>query len=84
MANKKKSILKEEDFAPENVKERISIMLDQDILDFFREKAAREGSKYQTLINSYLRKTINPESDPNEMILKRLERIEKRIFKKGA
>ena len=36
-------------------KTRITIMLDDDILEFFRAKAEAAGSGYQTLINAELR-----------------------------
>ena len=42
-------------------KTRITIMLDNDILDIFRELADREAVGYQTLINSALRKATEAE-----------------------
>ena len=39
-------------------KTRITIMLDDDILEHFRSVAEAEGSGYQTMINSALRKAI--------------------------
>lgn len=39
----------------ERGKQRITIMLDSDILAAFRERAAASGSGYQTLINQALR-----------------------------
>lgn len=36
-------------------KTRITIMLDDDVLDAFRARAAVEGSGYQTIINQALR-----------------------------
>lgn len=39
-------------------KSRITIMLDNDILDFYRAKAKSEGIGYQTLINSVLREAF--------------------------
>lgn len=40
----------------QSTKERITIMVDLDILEFFREQARRPGSDgYQTLINKALR-----------------------------
>lgn len=36
-------------------KSRITIMLDNDVLAFFRERAEKEGIGYQTLINAALR-----------------------------
>ena len=37
-------------------KTRITIMLDDEILEFFRDRAESSGSGYQTLINAELRK----------------------------
>lgn len=36
-------------------KTRITIMLDDDVIEFFREKAEAAGSGYQTMINKSLR-----------------------------
>jgi uncharacterized protein (DUF4415 family) len=42
-------------------KTRISIMLDDDILAAFRERAAAEGKGYQTVINDTLRESLDHE-----------------------
>ena len=39
-------------------KTRITIMLDDEILEFFRNRAESIGSGYQTLINAELRKVV--------------------------
>ncbi|MDD2468685.1 MAG: BrnA antitoxin family protein [Desulfobulbus sp.] len=44
-------------------KTRITIMLDDDILEFFREKAAATGAGYQTMINSALREAVARENE---------------------
>lgn len=62
------------EFDPKNVKERITIFLDQDIVDSFRERAESQGSKYQTLINQALREHLQKPS-----LEKRLERVEKKL-----
>jgi hypothetical protein len=41
-------------------KSRITIMLDDDVLAFFREQAEAQGIGYQTLINAELRKAMQP------------------------
>ncbi len=41
-------------------KTRITIMLDDDVLAFFREQAEVQGIGYQTLINAELRKAMQP------------------------
>jgi len=43
---------------PSPGKTRITIMLDDDILEHFRARAEREGAGYQTLINALLRKAV--------------------------
>ena len=40
---------------PSKGKTRITIMLDDDVLEYFRAKAEEEGGGYQTMINSALR-----------------------------
>jgi hypothetical protein len=40
-------------------KTRITIMLDDDIIEFFRARAEALGSGYQTMINSALRSAIS-------------------------
>ncbi|MBM9535633.1 BrnA antitoxin family protein [Desulfobulbus alkaliphilus] len=47
---------------PASGKTRITIMLDDDILEFFRAKAATAGAGYQTLINSALREAVVKEN----------------------
>ncbi|MFT3819187.1 MAG: BrnA antitoxin family protein [Rubrivivax sp.] len=39
-------------------KTRITIMLDDDVIEFFRAKAEAQGSGYQTMINAALRKAL--------------------------
>jgi hypothetical protein len=43
---------------PSPGKTRITIMLDDDILEYFRAKAEAEGTGYQTMINAVLRETL--------------------------
>ncbi|TYQ13779.1 UNVERIFIED_ORG: BrnA antitoxin of type II toxin-antitoxin system [Zoogloea ramigera] len=45
---------------PASGKSRITIMLDDDVLAFFREQAEAQGIGYQTLINAELRKAMQP------------------------
>lgn len=65
-------------FDPQNVKERITIMIDQDILDIYRKRAKQTGDKYQSLINRTLREALNK---PN--LEKRIEVLEQKIKKLG-
>jgi uncharacterized protein (DUF4415 family) len=43
---------------PSKGKTRITIMLDDDVLEHFRSKAEEEGTGYQTMINAALRATM--------------------------
>ena len=43
-------------------KTRITIMLDNDVLESYRNRADKEGMGYQTLINRTLRESSNPKS----------------------
>lgn len=45
-------------------KTRITIMLDHDVLAFFRKQAEAQGSGYQTLINAALRKAMTAPKPP--------------------
>jgi uncharacterized protein (DUF4415 family) len=42
-------------------KTRITIMLDDDLIGFFRAKAEAQGTGYQTMINATLRATVAEE-----------------------
>lgn len=65
-------------FDPRNVKERITIMVDQDVLDEYRAKAQKTGDKYQSLINRTLREALEkPELE------KRIEKLEQKMRKLG-
>lgn len=68
----------EDAFDPRNVKERITIMVDQDVLDEYRSKAQKTGDKYQSLINRTLRQALEkPELE------KRIEKLELKMKKLG-
>lgn len=45
-------------------KTRITIFLDNDVLDGFRKRAEKEGQGYQTLINAALRDALNADNGP--------------------
>jgi uncharacterized protein (DUF4415 family) len=58
-------------------KTRITIRLDQDILEWFRTRAhAAGGGNYQTMINDALRAYMNDEVEPLEDTLRRVVREE--------
>ncbi len=68
----------EEAFDPKNIKERITIMIDQDILDAYRSTAQKTGDKYQSLINRTLKEALEQPG-----LEKRIERLEQKIKKLG-
>jgi len=58
-------------------KTRITIRLDQDLLEWFRARAhAAGGGNYQTMINDALRAHMNHEIEPLEDTLRRVVREE--------
>jgi len=69
--------------APDPGKVRITIRLDEDIIDWFREQVnAAGGGNYQTLINKALREYIEHRTEALEKTLRRVIREELR--KQGA
>ena len=68
-------IYTEDEIALANVKVNIHIRLDADVIRHFKEKAAREGGKYQSLINQHLRETLWPKHD----LAHRVQQIEERL-----
>jgi hypothetical protein len=58
-------------------KTRITIRLDDDVLDWFRAQAnAAGGGNYQTLINQALRSVMDQALEPIERVLRRVVREE--------
>ena len=58
-------------------KSRITIRIDDDILEWFRgEVDTAGGGNYQTLINNALREYITRQQEPIEVILRRVVREE--------
>jgi uncharacterized protein (DUF4415 family) len=58
-------------------KTRITIRIDDDILEWFRNEVdAAGGGNYQTLINDALREHITRQQEPIEVILRRVVREE--------
>ena len=58
-------------------KVRITIRLDQDIVDWFRSKVEEKGGgNYQTMLNNALRSYIDHQDQPLEDILRRVVREE--------
>ena len=74
--------LSKDEFAPKNVKVRITTFVDKDILDKLREEAAESGKKYQSLLNEKLRQTLFEEQsikDSLKNLNERLSVVENRI-----
>lgn len=60
-------------------KTRITIRIDSDVLDWFREAADQAGGgSYQTLMNQALREYIQSQKEPLETTLRRVVREELR------
>ena len=58
-------------------KTRITIRIDDDVLDWFREKAhAAGGGNYQTMMNEALREFIMADDEPFEETVRRVVREE--------
>ena len=58
-------------------KTRITIRLDSDVLEWFREQVEKAGGgNYQTMINAALREYVQNQTEPIEKILRRVVREE--------
>ena len=58
-------------------KTRITIRLDDDVLEWFRKQAhAAGGGNYQTLVNAALREYVDSKHEPLEATLRRVLREE--------
>ncbi len=58
-------------------KTRITIRLDSDVLDWFREQVNKTGGgNYQTMINAALREYVKNQTEPIEKIVRRVVREE--------
>lgn len=47
--------LPEDEFAPKNVKIRVTTLIDEDVLMMLKNYAKKRGSKYQSVLNALLR-----------------------------
>jgi uncharacterized protein (DUF4415 family) len=65
-------------------KTRITIFIDTDILEWFRDVAEREGRGYQTEINQALRNYIKQDRRPIQDIVKEVVRKELKLLKKAS
>jgi uncharacterized protein (DUF4415 family) len=62
--------------AVEPGKTRVTIRLDNDILDWYRKQAEKHGGNYQTAINAALREQMSAEDGALERVLRRVIREE--------
>lgn len=89
---KKDEMLKEYDFSkgkrgpvlPQKGKTRITIFIDTDILEWFRDEAEREGRGYQTEINQALRNYIKQDKRSLQEIVREAVREELVVLKKAG
>jgi uncharacterized protein (DUF4415 family) len=90
--SKKNEIPEEYDFSkgkrgpviPQKGKTRITIFIDTDILEWFRDEAEREGRGYQTEINQALRDYIKQGRRSIQEIVREVVRRELRELKKAS
>jgi uncharacterized protein (DUF4415 family) len=76
----KKNVLGSDEFDTKYAKEKISIWIDEDVLDEFRKAAKENNKKYQTLINEVLRNYIFAPKNKNlSKILDKLESATKEL-----
>ena len=57
-------------------KVRITIRLDEDVIDWFRRQVDESGGNYQSLINQALRQYVESQLEPLETTLRRVIREE--------
>jgi uncharacterized protein (DUF4415 family) len=89
---KKDEMLKEYDFSkgkrgpvlPQKGKTRITIFIDTDILDWFRDEAERAGRGYQTEINQALRNYIRQDKRSIQEIIREAVQEELKVLKKAG
>ena len=65
-------------------KTRITIFIDTDILEWFKDEAESEGRGYQTEINQALRNYIKQDRRPLQDILREVVRKELKVIKKAS
>ena len=62
--------------AVEPGKTRVTIRLDNDVLDWYRKQAQEHGGNYQTAINAALREQMSAQDGALERVLRRVIRKE--------
>lgn len=61
-----------DEFEPKNCKQRITMMVDEEVIRAFKSRAKESGEGYQTLMNKALR-----EASLKPSLEERIERVEK-------
>ena len=69
---------------PHKGKTRITIFIDTDILEWFKDEAEREGRGYQTEINQALRNYIKQDKHPIQDLVREAVREELKVIKKAS
>ena len=64
-------------------KTRITIFIDTDTLEWFRDQAEREGRGYQTAINQALKNYVEQDKRPIQDIVREVVRKELRVLRKA-
>jgi len=90
--SKKNEMLGEYDFSkgkrgpviPQKGKTRITIFIDSDILEWFRDEAEHQGQGYQTAMNQALRNYIKQDKRSIQEIVREAVRKELRVLKKAS
>lgn len=60
------------------MKQRITIRIDKDLIEWTKNQSHKLGVKYQTLINMLLRQ-VKERSNDNKLILNKLKAIEQKL-----
>lgn len=89
---RKDDMLEEYDFSrgkrgpviPPKGKTRITIYIDTDVLDWFRDEAEREGRGYQTEINQVLRNYIKQDKRTIQDIVREAVKKEIKVLKRAS
>lgn len=74
----KKDLIPDDAFHPKNVKERVTMFVDEDVVNEFRKWASQmPGGKYQTLMNQALRRFVfGAEENEFEQRLHSIDRVQ--------
>jgi uncharacterized protein (DUF4415 family) len=76
-------LAKSAETGPRNTKVRISILLDLDVLNFFKDKASKAGAlAYQTQINQILRAYVEDKAEPDAARLVHDDRFIRAVAKR--